>query len=59
MFLLRISEHGPRTRSNLARSSFTHFKTPRATTVAALGLSRIKAISPVKIKQKAYVVFPP
>lgn len=37
---------GPRTRSKRARSSLTHFKGPRAITVAALGRLRTKAISP-------------
>lgn len=46
IFRLRISEHGPRTRSNLGRSSFTHFKGPRATTVAARGRFIRSAISP-------------
>lgn len=46
MFRLRISEHGPRTRSNLGRSSFTHFRGPRATTVAARGRFIRSAISP-------------
>lgn len=46
MFRLRISEHGPRTRSNLGRSSLTHFKGPRATTVAARGRFISSAISP-------------
>lgn len=46
MFLLRMSEQGPRTRSNRALSSLTHFNGPRATTVAARGLSNNKAISP-------------
>lgn len=48
MFRLRMSEHGPRTRSNRGRSSFTHFKGPRATTVAARGRFIRSAISPVK-----------
>lgn len=46
MFRLRISEHGPRTRSNRGRSSFTHFNRPRATTVAARGRFINRAISP-------------
>lgn len=46
MFRFRISEHGPSTRSNLARSNFTHLRGPRATTVAARGRSRRRAISP-------------
>lgn len=46
MFLLRISEQGPSTRSNRGRSSFTHFKRPRATTVAARGRFISRAISP-------------
>lgn len=51
MLRFKISAHGPKTRSNLALSSFTHFKGPRATTVAALGLSNNNAISP-KINRK-------
>lgn len=46
MLRLRISEQGPRTRSNRGRSSFTHFKRPRATTVAARGRFISRAISP-------------
>lgn len=46
MFLLRISEHGPSTRSKRGRSSFTHLSGPRATTVAALGRFSSSAISP-------------
>ena len=46
MFRLRMSEHGPRTRSNLGRSSLTHFRGPRATTVAARGRFISRAISP-------------
>ena len=46
MFLFRMSEQGPSTLSNLALSSFTHFRGPTAVTVAALGLSNIRAISP-------------
>lgn len=46
MFLLRISEHGPRTRSKRGRSSLTHFKVPRETTVAARGRFISSAISP-------------
>lgn len=46
MFLLRISEHGPSTRSKRGLSSFTHFRGPRATTVAALGRFNSRAISP-------------
>lgn len=48
MFRLRISEHGPRTRSNRGRSNLTHFKGPRATTVAARGRFISRAISPGK-----------
>lgn len=48
MFLLRISEHGPSTRSKRILSSFTHLSGPRATTVAALGRFSSKAISPVE-----------
>lgn len=56
MLRLRMSAHGPRTRSNLALSSFTHFNGPRATTVAALGLSSSRAISPViTILNKIYI----
>lgn len=46
MFLLRISEHGPSTRSKRGLSSFTHLSGPRATTVAALGRFNSRAISP-------------
>ena len=46
MFLLRISEQGPSTRSKRGLSSFTHLRGPRATTVAALGRFNNKAISP-------------
>lgn len=46
MFLLRISEQGPSTRSKRGRSSFTHLRGPRATTVAARGRFRRSAISP-------------
>lgn len=46
MFLLRISEHGPSTRSKRGLSSFTHLSGPRATTVAALGRFSSRAISP-------------
>ena len=37
-FRLRISEHGPRSLSKLALSSFTQVKLSLALTVAALGL---------------------
>lgn len=46
MFLLRISEQGPSTRSKRGRSSFTHLRGPRATTVAARGRFSSSAISP-------------
>lgn len=46
MLRLRISEHGPRTRSKRGRSSLTHFRGPRATTVAARGRFISRAISP-------------
>lgn len=46
IFLLRISEHGPSTRSKRGLSSFTHLSGPRATTVAALGRFNSRAISP-------------
>lgn len=46
MFLFRISEHGPSTRSKRGRSSFTHLRGPRATTVAARGRFSSRAISP-------------
>ena len=46
MLRLRMSEHGPRTRSNRGRSSLTHFSGPRATTVAARGRFISRAISP-------------
>lgn len=46
MFLLRISEQGPSTRSKRGRSSFTHLSGPRATTVAARGRFSSSAISP-------------
>jgi hypothetical protein len=45
-FRLRISEIGPRTRSNRYRSILTHFNGPLALTVAARGRSNNKAISP-------------
>ena len=48
---LRISEHGPSTRSKRCLSSLTHFKGPFATTVAARGLSKSRAISPAHSKQ--------
>lgn len=48
MFRLRMSEHGPRTRSKRGRSSLTHFRGPRATTVAARGRFISRAISPGK-----------
>ncbi|TNN74616.1 hypothetical protein EYF80_015163 [Liparis tanakae] len=41
-----MSEQGPRTRSKRGRSSFTHFRGPRATTVAARGRFISSAISP-------------
>jgi len=47
MLRFRMSEHGPSTRSKRVRSIFTHFSSPRATTVAALGRSSNSAISPV------------
>lgn len=46
MLRLRMSEQGPRTRSKRGRSSFTHFRGPRATTVAARGRFISRAISP-------------
>ena len=46
MLRLRMSEHGPSTRSKRVRSILTHFSKPRATTVAALGRSSNSAISP-------------
>ncbi len=46
MFLFKISETGPKTRSNRCLSNLTHLSGPLATTVAALGLSSSKAISP-------------
>lgn len=46
MFLLRISETGPNTRSKRGRSSLTHLRGPRATTVAARGRLSSSAISP-------------
>jgi len=52
MFRLRMSPHGPRTRSNLNRSSLTHLRGPLDMTVAALGLSSSKAISPGNRKNK-------
>lgn len=50
MLRLRMSAHGPRTRSKRALSSLTHLRGPRATTVAALGLSSSRAISPASIQ---------
>lgn len=46
MFLFRISEQGPSTRSKRGRSSLTHLRGPRATTVAARGRFSSSAISP-------------
>ena len=46
MFRFKISWQGPSTRSNRARSSFTHFSVPLALTVAARGLFSSRAISP-------------
>uniref|UniRef100_A0A915IK75 Nuclear pore complex NUP2/50/61 domain-containing protein n=1 Tax=Romanomermis culicivorax TaxID=13658 RepID=A0A915IK75_ROMCU len=46
IMLIRISEHGPITRSKRARSILMHFNGVFATTVAALGRSRSNAISP-------------
>lgn len=46
MLRLRMSEQGPRTRSKRGRSSLTHFRGPRATTVAARGRFISRAISP-------------
>lgn len=51
MFLLRISEHGPSTRSKRGLSSFTHLSGPRATTVAALGRFSSRAISPGGVRR--------
>lgn len=56
MFLLRISEHGPSTRSKRGLSSFTHLRGPRATTVAALGRFNNRAISPKWIKGKGQII---
>lgn len=47
MLRFKISEHGPMTRSNRLRSSFTQRRVPWATTVAARGRSSSKAISPM------------
>lgn len=50
IFLFKISAHNPKTRSKRALSSLMHLSGPlRHATVAALGLSNSKAISPVKI----------
>lgn len=46
MLRLRMSEHGPSTRSKRGLSSLTHLSGPRATTVAARGRFISKAISP-------------
>lgn len=46
MFLFKMSEQGPRTRSNLGRSSLTHLRGPHAITVAARGRFISRAISP-------------
>lgn len=46
MLRLSMSEQGPRTRSKRGRSSLTHFRGPRATTVAARGRFISRAISP-------------
>lgn len=47
MLRFKISEHGPITRSNRARSNLMHFNVVVATTVAARGRSNNKAISPI------------
>lgn len=52
MLRLRMSEQGPRTRSKRGRSSLTHFRGPRATTVAARGRFISRAISPGEKKKK-------
>ena len=46
MLRFRMSEQGPSTRSKRERSSLTHLRGPRDTTVAARGLSSSNAISP-------------
>lgn len=46
MFRFRISAQGPKIRSNRALSNLMHFRGPFAFTVAALGRSSNKAISP-------------
>ncbi len=46
MLRLRMSEHGPKTRSKRGRSSLTHLSGPRATTVAARSRFISRAISP-------------
>lgn len=46
MFLFKMSEQGPRTRSNRGRSSLTHLRGPHAITVAARGRFISRAISP-------------
>ena len=50
-----MSPHGPRTRSNLLRSNFTHLSGLLAITVAALGLSNSSAISPESKNKKNFV----
>jgi len=57
MLRLRMSEHGPSTRSNRLRSILTHLSKPRATTVAALGRSSSSAISPVITYIKQTITF--
>ena len=52
IFRRSMSQHGPRTRSNLSRSIFTHLSTPLATTVAARGRFSRRAISPENLKKK-------
>lgn len=46
MFLFKMSEQGPRTRSNRGRSSLTHLRGPHEITVAARGRFISRAISP-------------
>lgn len=55
MLRLRMSEQGPSTRSKRGRSSLTHFRGPRATTVAARGRFISNAISP-RIHKEVHMI---
>lgn len=58
MLRFRMSAQRPKTRSNRALSSLTHFSGPRAITVAALGLSSSRAISPENLYEKTSLFSP-